>query len=438
MGTHFKGRKDISRILLLSIVILISPFFKGCSPYKGHGVMLWTGEKLPFKTGEIINIKEYYHIDKLYIAEYQNTEYEIAEWRIMFFESHYDAEKFTQEYNPLINTYAFTKKNGLPVRKEPKLGQNKIYRLRSGQIIKVIGKTNEKTTIGNMVDYWYWILTDDGYLGYTYGWNLKIIESTGDVEEQVTVLMSEDPDLEKLLENVWRPKHVQDMIISGKIDLEYLKNDFSLIPHAGVNKIILNFEEFYREFIYIDILKPNPKTYSFSGTDLKIQMYPDDRIAVSYYDDDNLYVSKNFVLIYKNINNLITKEENRRKDMLFRFINNSSQLESGTYGIIILSKDNRFTWTDFEKLSSWVIPDNVSGNGRVDFPYYLSEDLHESYDGTITFYFDEIRDSGKTFLYKFAQDGVKMIFIKEENIDEEELEISRLGHSPLVIFFNFQ
>lgn len=60
------------------------------------------------------------------------------------------------------------------IRSEPNLDGKKLGKLMNGDRVKIIQITDEKMKIGNMNDYWYEIITEDGFTGWAYGFFIDI------------------------------------------------------------------------------------------------------------------------------------------------------------------------------------------------------------------------------------------------------------------------
>jgi len=60
------------------------------------------------------------------------------------------------------------------IRKEPTLHGTQIGMLQKGESVKILEKSKDKMKIGSMDDYWYYILTDSGVVGWSYGTFLDI------------------------------------------------------------------------------------------------------------------------------------------------------------------------------------------------------------------------------------------------------------------------
>jgi hypothetical protein len=357
-------------------------------------------------------------------------------WQMEYSQSRDEMAKFQETYKPFVNMYVFTQKyDGLPMREKADSMASMIYRIKPGQTVKVLGRSKEQIQVGALTGYWYWLITEDGQRGYSFGYYLKEIEGSDNLASAVSGIMGEDPLLEKLTSNTWRPVEIERMIESGKLDLSTLEKGYLLTPKSDQNIVTIVNEDMSKDYSYTEIKKTSGDTYSFEGTDLRIQVLLDDKIRVSYFFN-NAYVTREFVLVAQDIGNVVRGEQDRRHNLLLAFINKGGVLASGSYGTITLSADYRFTWSSFGTLKGMVIPAGASGSGTVNFNAYVGSGVSGSFDGAITFVFDEAAGEPVTFVYNFQGSGVRFMHVPAENIKDSE--IRQLGSSPLVLIFNFR
>ena len=159
------------------------------------------------------------------------------------------------------------------------------------------------------------------------------------------------------------------------------------------------------------------------------------RIVVSYPVGEQVQ-SMVFIDFSGDIEQAVEAEKERRTRLLGSFISRGRVLVSSAYGNIYLEEGMRFRWQDYGRLGAQISLKAVSGSGVVDFPYYLSSALAASFDGVITFRFNEYEaGEGTSFLYSFDSSGVRFEYVRPQGI--EELEVVRRDSSPLVIYFSF-
>ncbi|MBN2354119.1 MAG: SH3 domain-containing protein [Spirochaetales bacterium] len=434
---RFAGTCFCAALILVSAVA--GPV--SCNAYRGYGVLVWKNESLPVSVGEEVNIASIFSVDDYYEVDYKGSLVQIPMWQVQFFNTADEAKKYQAEFLPYKNLYVFTlKTEGLPIRSAPETTATVIYKLKSGKVAKVIGRDEEPTQIEQYHSYWYWVLTEEGYRGYVYGYYLKTIESASPRDERLAKVIEADPTLDRFLKSVWIPAKTADMLSSGRIDVTYLEKKYALTPKPDEKAITLTNEDMNKDFFYTEIKKITGDTYEFTGTDLKVQIFPSDKIYVSYLLN-GAYATREFDLAPSDIGEAITKAAERSQNILSKFLNRGATLQSSSYGTITLGEDYRFAWSNLGALKS-ILPPAGEGKGKINFNKYLGRQatatagpLAGPFEGAVSFVFDGFPDFGVTFIYTFSEAGVRLVYVARENIYDNE--IRRIGSSPLVLFFNF-
>jgi hypothetical protein len=430
--------KSLLPLLLLGIVLA----FGSCARNIGYGLVLWAGEGSPVQTGDILPVQQESQVQGAYLIRLPETK-ELAElptWRMRLFADKEEALRGAEEYAPYLNMYAYSQRDGLPLREEADQEARRVYKLAEAQLVKVLSRGEQKVTIGNYEDYWYLVLTEDGFQGYCFGYYLPVFTSTGDPKAEVEVLMARDPLLEALLETDWRPEYFREMVDEGRIDLTSFGPGFGFFVDPGQRRIRLITGRRSYSWPYERLEKVGANRYVFEGPEtgsggIRINMQSDQRIVCSYSIGDQV-LSSIFIAFEEDIEEIVTQEIERRERLAQLFSSRSRVLRSSAYGNIYLEEQMRFRWEDFGRLGEQIFPKPVRGTGTVDFPYYLSDPLSGSFDGVITFRFDEYeRDQGTSFLYSFESAGVRFEYVRPQGI--ENLEVVRRDNSPLVIFFSY-
>ncbi|MBN1699730.1 MAG: hypothetical protein JW881_19605 [Spirochaetales bacterium] len=451
--TCLSRTRNIAGCLTL-LLVLIS--VTCCGPrIKGYGVVLWAEKDSGLQNGDVVEIRSESRIRKSYIVRREGgaKNIPIVTRRVEVFTTREDSEAFAERYAPYTTLYAYSDKDGIPPVREKPLNSKDvkiITKPKAYQVMKVIDKTDEKTIIGSMDDFWYLVLIEYqgigpsgnyellGEKGYCFGHYLNIIDTREDPEKEIETVRSEsneDDQLDLLMNTVFRPSYYLDMIRKGRIDLERFSSAIGLFPEPAVNRITIKKSDGYYVFDYSDITRVSSSLFSFSNADIRIEMLSPERISVTY-NASGKQVNELFVIIDEDIDELCEREKAFRKALYNDFYIRGKILSSSAYGTITLDEDFYFTWKGFEKLVPSIIPRSARKNGNVDFPFFLSQELGDQYDGVITFYFDGYRsEKGINFLYKFTDQGVRFISALEEYIIERE--VTRIGLNPIIIFFTF-
>ncbi|MCX7038508.1 MAG: SH3 domain-containing protein [Spirochaetes bacterium] len=310
----------------------------------------------------------------------------------------------------------------LPIREEAKQDAKTVYKLKPNQMVKVVSRSAEKETIKPYADYWYEVVTEDGFGGFVFGHFLKIFSVQGDPAAEASRLMSQDETLDRLLGSTWRPDYFREMVAKGMIDLSVFREDVGLFPSPSENIMRLQLPLSTFEFPYTGIEKLGASSYVFTGTDLRITVLDEERITINYRIKDQPVSG-----LYADLYAQLTKP--------------GATLASSSYGTIHLGQDMRFSWQGFDKLVPSVIGDKAKGGGRVDFSLHLAKELAGAYDGVITFLFDEYADAqgagpeaGVNFLYKAVGGGLRLTALARDSV--KELIVTGTGISPVVVFFS--
>lgn len=428
--------------LLAPVLLTLLLSLSSCSRTIGYALMLWGEEESPVATGQIVPVRQESQIQGTYLVRLPGGK-ELAEipvWRMRLFPDREEALQGANEYAPYQEVFAYSQRDGLPLREQADPEARRIYKLSEGQLVKVMSRGEEKVTIGNYEDYWYRVLTEDGYEGYCFGYYLPVFTSSGDPKAEVQTMMARDPMLEALLGTDWRPEYFQEMVGAGRIDLNAFGPEFGffVIPENGEIRLVTGKRS--SVFRYERLENVGLNRYVFDGPQLggggiRVNMQSMQRIVCTYTIADQV-LSAVFILFAGDIEQIVDQERERREQIAASFSSRGPVLNSNAYGSIYLQENMRFRWDDYGGLGEQIFPRRVRGSGSVDFPYFLSRSLGDLFDGVITFRFDELEaEEGTSFLYSFDPAGVRFEYVRPQGI--ENLEVVRRDSSPLVIYFSF-
>ncbi|MBB6481627.1 SH3 domain-containing protein [Spirochaeta isovalerica] len=428
------------RIVYAATVLLILMTLTSCNRKIGSGVVLWTPDETVLENGTVVNIYEESKIRHTYFVarpgEKETTE--IDTWRIEFFEGLKEAEEYAEAYKPYINTYTYTERSGgLVVRDEPVVKQNnRVYKLRQGQEIKVIGRSEEPVPVGNLNDYWYHILTGDGVAGYAYGATLVVysMNDTGMVIENAND--TTDTLLETFLNGVWRPTYYNDMITKNVIDLTRFKESFALKVDPEKKEITLRLQDRNITEKYTDITKFGAKRYDFEGTSFRVTLVSDS-VASVFYKHDGKDVNEAFVRLSENVNEIVSAELERRKALLTELMEKGERFTSANYGSVnIIDDTGRFIWNNIEELINRnIISSQSEPQGRIEFSRFPDTLIKNTYKGVITFSFRN--GSEANFLYSYTEKGVSFIYVPDRYIKNRIVTTDQF-FDPVLIYFEFE
>jgi hypothetical protein len=398
----------------------------------GYGVMYVEDQENNLKPAEVLPVYQESDIRDVYILSPENAErsIEVSRWKLNFFKNQTEAESFAERYKALADIYASTEINGLSIRSEEDVNSERVYKLRQGQIIKIIGRSDKKEEIAGHSGYWYKVLTEDGVSGYAFDLNLNIYnrKETGDEEASI----ASDPMLNEFLSKPFRPEYFRDMIRDNMIDLKRFKTTFGIFPYPDEKRIILSTREHNLTFEYTEITKSSTGRFIFEGTSLQVLVRDEDRIAV-FFTSGNREYSETMIYI-PNMDELIESEIERR-ELLFERIADLGTVSSSAYGKIEFHEDKTFDWSNYRRLVPNIIPEIADGTGRISLDYFPGLALREEYDGVLSFAFSGVPGGGLVnFLFELSDLGIKLVHVPagdiEKNIVEQE------SSSPLVIFMS--
>lgn len=404
----------------------------------GYGVVLW-GENVGVPaTGSVVAIVQESTIGSAALiaipGERKPREYPMG--RIRVFRKRSEAQAFAAAYAPNLGSWAVVVKEDsppLPVRDGPTQDSKVVYRLQFRQLVKVVSRSIEKAAVKPYTDYWYEIATEDGFTGWCFGHFLKSFTSTDPVGDAGRIL-SQDEVLSRIMGTTWRPSWFLDMQAKGAIDLSMYREDVGLFPSPGdhLMKLVLPLSSF--EFRYTgDPQKAGAASYTFPGTDLRIDVLGDERINVSWRYKDQPKTDQ-YVVVKDDVAQVVSAEQQRRDDIYAGLVKKGGTLSSSAYGTIRLLPGGRFSWEGFSKLVPSLIGPDAKGKGTVDFTLHVRKEIAADYDGAITFIFDEYPKAGLSFLYKLTTGGLRFTSLARDSV--QDLFVTHPSLSAVVIFFS--
>ncbi len=431
MQTGKADRKVLSFLFIIAILFALT----GCNRRIGHGVILWSDQEgLP--TGAITDILSESQIRHSYIVQIKGTKerFELPTWRVRFFEKAAQAEDFAAGFDEWKSVYAFTDKASLPIREFADASSERVYKLREGQEIKVLGR-GDLVEVGRFEGYWYNVLTGDGVEGYCFDAYLTVY-SLNDKQEMVVQNEKDnsDPQLENFFSTQWRPEAYQDMLTRRQIDLKLFKADYGLFVDREARTITLNTSERSVQSTFDGVTRIGANRYDFAGTSFRITINNENFISVQY-KHEGLEVSEAFIKLSEDVNQVIADEKERRENLLQAFIDRGPEMSSQAYGTILFENSGRFTWIDKSSLiSQQVLTVSAGNSGRVTFEMFPESRISSHYDGVITFHFDsgEVAD----FLYSIRDSGASLLYVDSRYI-ENRIVMTDQFFDPIQMYFTF-
>ncbi|MDR2468630.1 MAG: SH3 domain-containing protein [Spirochaetaceae bacterium] len=427
----------------------------GCERKLGWGVLLWANEEAGIPSGAILPVYIKSNIEKKWIAgiprEYRTanfTENKIAIPlpQLELAGSKGAAKKVAGEFSAYALIYAETLQDGLPVRSDPDNSASRVYRLRMGEVIKILspekGAPAISTTGEPLPGEWYRVLTEDGTRGYCFSYRLRLFDhTTGPLN---FAQQQNEPEDDRLLQTVqtkiWSSQVYDDMLSSRKFDLDALTKHwrFSTGEDTGIANIYTT--DIDRSFQYAAIRSIGDRSWRFDGTSLTMTLLSDTFLKVQFIDHDGMNRSANFVALPVRIDDLIVQEQARRDALFAELFAAGPEFTSEMFGKLILTEDADFFWEGFDPLIPDYIPVSALGRGKVEIRWNLSDELAEYYTGVVSFRFKTIgsTDRDVSFLYKIGSETGASGVVSFEYLSPEHIKdalVTGKDETPFIIYF---
>jgi hypothetical protein len=450
---------------LLIFAVLAALVSVSCRGKLGWGILLWAEENEGIPSGTILPVYIRSNIEKVWVVgiprEYRkpgdkNTKIEIPLSKLEFLGSKRAAEYRAKEFGEYALTYAETLQDGLPIRDAPDNGARRKYRLRSGEVIKIIslvqGNPAISTTGDPLPGDWYSVLTEDGTDGYCFSYRLRLFEHiTGPLNfSEASVEEKNDPELESILSRTWVAEVYGEMLDNGNIDIEAFSKHWGFFPGEDTGTANIFLDGLDISFPYNAIRPDGSHSWRFEGTTLSMTLRSPAALAVRFAAENGGRSTSDpwssgswrtvlFINIPTSLDDLIVQEETRREAIFYRIYVEGPVFFSESYGRLYLNEARDFLWENFERLIPSVIPAAALGRGKIEMSLFLPANLAAQYDGAFTFKFKAINapDIPVNFLYTIDRGGglggIRMEYIPASNIDGNRV-LSR-DSSPVIIYF---
>ena len=432
-------RSILSRLAKPITLLLFSTYLVACGDGSaGAGVVLWSPDEESIESGTVVTLLTDSDLSETYIVEADTLDgpFELPRWRVQAFESRSEAVRFAEMYAAELegNTtlYARAGRNALPLRSSPEpAGNNTVYRLREGEVLKLIGREEEETNLSGLVSYWYEGLTETGQRGWVFGYTLEVFDPT-DPSFVIEAQAAQDPLLDLLVSSVWRPIWYVDMIANNTIDLEVFTESYGFWPDPQNDSIELVLPWHSTVFDYEEILRVDPRRYFAEGTSLQMTFQRNDELSIQYVYEDREFVQA-FQRIEEDISVYISAEQERRTQVYRTILDRGPSFRSDNYGRLELFPNQRFEWTGSRRLVPRIIPESASSTGTIDLGLFLAAPLMQRFDGALSFEFDG-SDALVYFVYTLRDDGIRFVYVPPENVTDALVEAE--APSPLTIFMS--
>ncbi len=439
----------VCALLVFFTIIFFS--FSSCTQLLGWGILLWSSDDPPVPSGTLLPVYIRSNIDQVWVVgipeEYRKSEdaidkYEVRLWELEFVGSQKDAAERAAEFSAFARTYAETLQDGLPIRESPENNARRVYRLREGEIIKILNKTDGVSAVGAsgapLPGDWYRVLTSDGSIGYCFSYRLKLFEQTVGQAVAIPVVetIEEDTDLERIFSQKWYPDWYGRMINNMQIDLADISRRWNFNPgqESGIAHIVLPGTNL--QFDYSSIRKSGNRSWVFEDTPLQMTLRSDTTLMVRYTEGTGSEKTQVFVTIPNSIDSIIAQETGRREVLFETILEAGPVFHSEHYGTLRFSLGNTFVWTENNLLVPQTIPVSVENRGSVDMGLFLSRDLQDRYNGVISLQFSgraQASSVTRNFMYILDNQGIRLEYVPESLFTGNL--ISQRDSSPIVMYF---
>ncbi|MDR2534591.1 MAG: SH3 domain-containing protein [Treponema sp.] len=428
------------------------PFFLGSCTNKllGWGILLWAAEDPAVPSGTVLPVYIRSNINQHWVAgipeEYQLQpngseplidKFEIPLAKLELVGSKKAAQKRAETFADLALTYGETLQDGLPIRAEPDNSARRTYRLRMGEVVKILEEAQGAPPISAsgeaLAGVWYKVLTENGSAGYCFSYRLRLFEHKGGtlaiapIEEE-----QDDPELDQVLTKTWSPESYGIMVNTNKLDLEELSQHWRFSPGQDTGIAHIYVPAINLTFGYTSIVSEGNRTWRFEGAPLQMRLRSDATLEVQFTENGGALRTLLFVALSSDVEDLIIQETARQEALFKKVYDLGPMFNSNSYGSLLFTPDGRFSWTGYDFLVPLVIPETGMGNGAVSMGLFLSSELASRYDGAFSFRLEGLIRPIH-FLYTLDNQGLRIEYIPPGNLDGPI--VTRQASSPLVIYF---
>lgn len=421
----------------LMVALSLCAILGSCSSRIGWGVVLWTVKGTSAKAGTIVPVYLKSNITKVYVISLENeggTRIEIPLWQMEMYSSKSAAQARVEKFGDLASLYLVAERDGLPVREKATNVSDRIYRLRTGEMVKALERADgEIPTTGGaeLSGEWYKVMTMEGSVGYVFSFAMRLFdEKTGDspVEEKP----QSDPEfMNSIFSRTWRPAWYSTMISEEIIDLDYFALRFGLFGDAKNRQIRIETPGISKVFQYSTITQ-DKDWLVFGSAGLRIRFENPKSLVASWggspdgspadtagWRSGDTFIR--FVALDEDIRDIIRSEESRRSAELRNFFLAASAISetildsagvlrcsSPTGGTFSLWPSGLYTWVDSSSQPAGFAPSDSGDEeqkGSAAFGLKLSRDLSLLWHGGFSLY-PESTGIRADYVYRIDTKGI--------------------------------
>ena len=431
-------------------IILAAFLFSSCARRLGYGVLLWSAEYPPVPSGTVLPVYIRSNINQVWVVgiprEFRTEgsrmdKFEVPLANLELAGNRRRAVARAEDFATYALVYAETLQDGLPIRERPENTARRVYRLRQGEIIKILYRAEGTMPVGAtgepLAGEWFRVLTEDGTMGYCFSYRLRLFTHTegslaairGEQEQE------EDPVLERILSRTWSPESYRTMINNRRIDLEELSRQWHFDPGQETGTARIFTRDLDVSFSYSRIRSTGTQSWRFEGTSLQMNLRSENTLAIQFTEPNGIFRTLIFVALPTSVDDIILQETLRRERQFRHIYEHGPVFASNHYGTIRFQPDGRFIWTDNTLLVPQIIPASVLDRGSTNMRLHLAGTMNDIHDGAFTLHFDGIGNPGISvnFMYSLDSQGLRIEHAPGTSMDG--MTVVRRASSPLVIFF---
>jgi len=427
---------------LLSILILLTTFTSCKEKVMGYSVVLWNVDisEHQIPSGEVVPVYVKSNISHVYIIGTEDgSKIEVPLWQLTEPVKKSKIAGLKSKYSEFSDTYASVKLDGLPSRAEPVNTAKQVYRLRKGEIIKILYKGKGTAPMAGkkpLEGDWYRILMGDGTQGWCFSYNLAMfqMDKTGNVVGGESLVEEDTTDerFDRIINKNWYPEYYKTLISSDNIDLSKLFINTKLVIDSENEKVSLNYQTIHESWKYEGYTKTNDNEFTLKNIPVVIIYKKSDFIVARYTGESGKPQDINLVTIDVDLQEIISAERDRRVKTYKKICAHGPVFSSQSYGKLTFSEDGTFKWSNFKLLVPGIIPAGTKNAGTASIKYSVAKTLQSNYDGVITLKFDGSNEE-INFLYKFDSNGLRLEDTNGATFNGNQ--IATRGSSPVIVYF---
>ncbi len=426
----------------LLLIAVFAAALASCAPGRiGWGVVLWTVKGTEAKAGSIVPVYLKSSIMKDYVIGLPgdaSSKVEVPLWQIEMFRTKGAASRRVADMADLVSVYMVAARDGLPVRKEPSNAADRVYRLKSGEMVKVLKRVDGEAlyTGGEKLQGdWYEVLTLDGTVGYAFSHAMRIVdENSGTIPDETSPEADADA-VASIFSRTWRPAWYAAMIQDGMVDTDYFSLRFGLFGDAKNRQIRVELPSSSKVFSYSSITQ-DEGWIVFGSTDLRVKLDGPSSLVASWGAEAEEPPAESagwrpgdtqvrFVVVDADIRDAIRAEEARCSAALRGFLQAAKAAGAKTEasgalafaspqaGGFELWPSATYAWKNADFLPAGFAPasdgDSAAQKGAVSFGLRLADSLAAEWQGGFSLYPEP---TGQRSDYVYRLDAAGLTFAR--------------------------